>query len=414
MLRAGSRAWRLVTPAPLRGLAQPVMAALAEFRVLSIVAPPEREFRPGALVVSGFFSESRGISQAARLTVAGLTAAGFTPVQHDLRDVIAAGPGARKKLPSDPGGVWITHVNAPEAMHALGYLDPASWRGRYRIGFWVWELELIPAAWVRASRVFHEIWVPSRFVADAMTASGVTTPIRVMPHPVALGAPPKRNRPAFELAEDDFIVLSMGDLRSSLTRKNLLGAVAIYRCAFPEPVPGRSMIVKVQSTDPHPAIDAAVSAAIAGRPDITLLADSLSTVDAQSLIASADVFLSPHRSEGFGLPLAEAFMAGVPALATGWSGNLDFMGEVPKLLIRNTLVPVSDPHGIYKGEYQGQGQRWAEPDLDDAAQTLRRLAEFPDLRADLAARGRKAVEAQATAWSREALAATELARLTAK
>jgi glycosyltransferase involved in cell wall biosynthesis len=299
-------------------------------------------------------------------------------------------------------------------MHALGVLDPASWRGRYRIGYWVWELERIPPAWARASRAFHEIWVPSRFVAEAMKASGVTIPVRVMPHPVALAPTPKRNRPAFQLGENDFVVLSMGDLRSSLTRKNLLGAIAIYRHAFPESAPGRRMIVKVQSTDPHPTIDAAVSAVIGGRPDITLMADSLSTEDAQSLIASADVFLSPHRSEGFGLPLAEAFMAGVPALATGWSGNLDFMGEVPKLLVRNTLVRVEDPHGIYQAHYEGRGQRWAEPDLEDAAQALRRLADYPGLRADLAAQGRRAVEAQTSAWSREALSDSELARLAAK
>jgi glycosyltransferase involved in cell wall biosynthesis len=410
MLRAGSRAWRVVAPAPLRGLAQPVMAAVAERKVFAALAALEPALQPGPLIVSGFFFEGRGISQAAHLTVTGLKSAGLNPVEHDLRPVIAAGPGANSRLPFDPGGVWLMHVNAPEAIHALAYLDPASWRGRYRIGFWVWELERMPASWVRASRAFHEIWVPSRFVADAMKASGIATPIRIMPHPAALAPAPKRNRPTFQLTEDDFIVLSMGDLRSSLTRKNLLGAISIYRRAFPEAASGRRMIVKVQSTDPHPAIDAAVSAAIAGRLDITLLADSLSTADAQSLIASADVFLSPHRSEGFGLPLAEAFLAGVPALATGWSGNLDFMSEVPNLLIGHSFVPAADPHGVYKAS----GQRWAEPDEQDAAAKLSRLVENPGLRAELAAKGRKAVENQAAAWSREALSGSHLARLAAK
>ncbi len=410
VLRAGSRAWRAVTPAQLRGLAQPVMAAVAERKVFAALSSPEPQFRSGPLVVSGFFSEGRGISQAARLTLAGLRAAGLDPIEHDLRPVISAGPGAGSKLLFDPGGVWVMHLNAPEAIHALAYLDPASWRGRYRIGFWVWELERIPASWVRASRAFHEIWVPSRFVADAMKASGVAAPIRIMPHPVALAPAAGRNRTAFQLAEGDFVVLSMGDLRSSLTRKNLLGAISIYRRAFPDAAAGRRMIVKVQSTDPHPAIDAAVSAAIGGRSDITLLADSLSTADAQSLIASADVFLSPHRSEGYGLPLAEAFLAGVPALATGWSGNLDFMAGVPDLLIGHSFVSAEDPHGVYKAS----GQRWAEPDEEDAAAKLRRLAENPALRAELATSGRKAVEAQAAVWSREALSGSDLVRLAAK
>jgi glycosyltransferase involved in cell wall biosynthesis len=298
-------------------------------------------------------------------------------------------------------------------MHALGYLDPDSWRGRYRIGFWVWELERVPASWTRASRVFHEIWVPSRFVADAMIASGVATPVRLMPHPVALAPAPRRDRAALQIADGDFVVLAMSDLRSSLRRKNLLGAIAIFRHAFPEPRSNRRLIVKTQPADSqtsHPIVDAAISNAIAGRPDITLLSERFSTVGAQSIIASADVFLSPHRSEGFGLPLAEAFLAGVPALATCWSGNLDFMREVPQLLIGNTLVPVADPRGPYKASRQ----RWAEPDLVDAAAKLRRLAESSSLRAELAARGRKAVVAQASAWSREALLGSGLERFSAK
>ena len=257
--------------------------------------------------------------------------------------MIAAGPGARAPLPFDPGGVWITHVNAPEAMHALGYLDPASWRGRYRIGFWVWELERIPAAWIRASRAFHEIWVPSRFVADAMSASGVPRRSASCRIRSRSEQPRKRNRAPFQFAENEFVVLSMGDLSSSLARKNLLGAIAIYRQAFPEAALGRRHDREGAGNRPHAAIDAAVSAAIAGRPDIILMADKLSAADARSLIASADVFLSPHRSEGFGLPLAEAFLAGVPALATGWSGNLDFMSGLPDLLIPHTLAPVDDP-----------------------------------------------------------------------
>ena len=399
VLRAGSRAWRLAAPAPLRGLARPAMAAIAERRVLEALASPESSPTPGPLIVSGFLTESRGVSEAARLTLAGLRSGGLSPEVHDLRPVLDGGPGARSPLPFDPGGIWLVHANAPEAIHALSYLDPGSWRGRRRIGYWVWELGRVPASWVRASRAFHEIWTPSRFAADTILASDVTTPVRVMPHPVALSQPAGRDRAAFQIPEGDFVVLSMGDLRSSLTRKNLLGAIEIYRRAFPEAAAGRRMIVKVQSTDPHPAIDAAVEAAISGRPDIILLADTLPVVGVKKLIASADILLSPHRAEGFGLPLAEAFMAGIPALATGWSGNLDFMGDIPELLIRHRLVPVQDPYGIYKAP----GRMWAEPDMDDAAARLRSLAGSKSFRAALAARGRKAVEAQAAAWSRETL-----------
>lgn len=126
------------------------------------------------------------------------------------------------------------------------------------------------------------------------------------------------------------------------------------------------------------------------------------------LVASASAILSPHRSEGFGLPLAEAFLADVPALATGWSGNMEFMSGLPELLIRSKPVQVDDAYGVYRAS----GQTWAEPDLEDAATKLRALAASPELRRSLAERGRRAVEALSAPWRREALMDTAIGRLT--
>jgi glycosyltransferase involved in cell wall biosynthesis len=298
-------------------------------------------------------------------------------------------------------------VNAPEILQALGCLDPSSWLGRYRIGYWVYELQRVPDSWVRVSRAFHEIWAPSQFVADALRAAGVRVPVRVMPHPVALGglkAAP--DRAAFKIPQNDFAVLAMGDLTSSAARKNIIGAIAVYTRAFPEPGHQR-LILKVQATDPHPSMQAEIEKAAGGRPDISWLSESLSTADTLKLIASCDTLLSPHRSEGYGLPLAEAFLLGIPALATGWSGNMDFMGGITELLIRHDPVVVQDPYGIYRM----RGQTWAEPDVADAAKKLHALAGSADLRARLAAQGRAGVEAQAVSWSRAALDKTALGRL---
>jgi len=413
VLRAGKQAWRRLAPQSLRRHAQPLVGALSERRVWAALASPEPAHQPGPLVVSGLISETKGISEAARLTLAGLRAAGYSPFAHDLRPLLDAGPGARGKLPVDrPGGVWIAHVNAPDAIHALAYLDPAAWRGRYRIGYWAWELPQLPPYWVRASSAFHELWAPSRFVADAMAASGIKTPVRIMPHPVALGpAVATPDRAAFQIPANDFVALALGDLRSSAARKNLIGAIAIFAAAFPSTGEGATqrarLIVKTQSSEAHPAFRAAAEKAAGGRPDIVFLADSLPAGDMRRLIASCDVVLSPHRSEGFGLPLAEAFLFGVPALATGWSGNLDFMSGIPQLLIHHTPVPVRDPFGVYRA----RNLSWAEPDIADGAAKLAALAASPDLRRKLAAQGRAAVEAQLADWSRERLQATALGRL---
>lgn len=411
LLPVAKRLWRALAPTPMRGLAGPIVLRMATQRARALLERGEPAPAPGPLIVSGLLGESKGVSEGARLTVAGLAAAGFAPIAHDLRPALTRGVGADARLPTDrPGGVWLLHVNAPEMVHALAAHHSADWLGRRRIGYWAYELQPIPPAWVDAASLLHEIWVPSRFVADAIAKAGVTTPVRVMPHPVHLSQRALPDRSSFDIPAGAFTVLAMGDLASSATRKNLTGAIDIYRRAFPEPVSGPGgacLIVKTHSLAGDPRFAALAAEARAGRPDIVLLHDELSRAGVTALIASADVLLSPHRSEGFGLALAEAFLNNVPALATGWSGNLDFMGGLDQLLIPSRLVAVRDASGLY----QNKGRLWAEPDADAAAARLRALRDDPAMRAALVDRGRAAVLGLADAWTLPHLAATGLGGL---
>jgi hypothetical protein len=376
-----------------------------ERRVQAALRTERAGITPGPLVVSGLMAEAKGVSEGARLTVAALAAEGFGPVAHDLRPVFNAGGDFPTTA---PGGVWLLHVNAPEAIQALGRLRPESWLGRHRIGYWAYELPRVPASWVRIAQAFHEIWAPSSFVVDALQGSGVKTPIRLMPHPVAIGDPPGRpDRASFGIPGDAFAVLALGDLQSSATRKNLIGAISIYTAAFPSEGEAR-LIVKVREQGAFPKFLELARQYARGRQDILFMTQNLSGQDMRRLVASSSVVLSPHRSEGFGLPLAEAFLAGVPALATGWSGNMEFMSGLPELLIRSRPVQVDDAFHVYRAA----GQTWAEPDVDDAAARLRTLAASPELRRDLAEKGRRAVEALSAPWRRGALKDTPIGRLT--
>ena len=99
------------------------------------------------------------------------------------------------------------------------------------------------------------------------------------------------------------------------------------------------------------------------------------------LMAAADIVLSLHRSEGFGLVPAQAMALGKPVVATGWSGNLEFMTKDNSALVYYSLVPVRDPEGAF----DAAGQKWADADVDHAAAWLRRLADDADLRASMGA-----------------------------
>jgi glycosyltransferase involved in cell wall biosynthesis len=120
--------------------------------------------------------------------------------------------------------------------------------------------------------------------------------------------------------------------------------------------------------------------------NVRLFEETLSRPEMAQLIASADVVLSLHRAEGFGLLPAEAMLQGVPVVATGWSGNLEFMTPEDSALVGYTLVPARDPQGTYTVE----GAQWADADVGEAAAWLRRLRDDPELRRALGERGRAA------------------------
>ena len=391
-------------PGAARRFVQPMVAEILERRVRMQSDKTVGARTPGPLIVSGLMAEAKGVSQGARLSLAAFQAADLEPIAHDVRLLFDRHHEAGAFFPTEQkGGVWFLHVNAPEAIHALSALNPVHWRNRYRIAYWAYELPRVPALWVRASAAFDEIWAPSQFVADALRSSGVTAPVRLMPHPVALGMRPAiRKRDAFGIPENAFAVLALADLQSSAARKNLLGAIAIYMQAFPSSVlahqPTR-LIVKVREDAAHPTFLAQARHAAQGRPDIHFITGNLSADGMHDLIASSSLVLSPHRAEGFGLPLAEALFAGVPVLATGWSGNVDFMTNMPELTIDYSLVPVRDPYRVYRA----RGQRWAEPDVQDAVNKLRTLAGSPDLCRRMAALGKARIQSLSEPWTRKLL-----------
>ena len=79
--------------------------------------------------------------------------------------------------------------------------------------------------------------------------------------------------------------------------------------------------------------------------------------------------------------LAEAMLLGKPVVATGWSGNMDFMNSVNSALVGYTLVSAVDEQGVYTMT----DQQWAEADIAQAAAWLRRLKDDEALRRQIGA-----------------------------
>jgi glycosyltransferase involved in cell wall biosynthesis len=344
-----------------------VEAEVAERAFQSRRAKVLSELVPGPLVLSGFMSDVTGIGRAGRMTLGALKAAGYRPIVHDLRR-----DPRGEKVRAAKGGVWLAHCNAPEAAYFV--MQSGLAEGRYRIGYWAWELPDLPADWAKVAPLFHELWAPSEFVADAIRRGTARwgIPVKVVPHPLPEVTDVVSRRTKFAVPDGAFAFLSMYDVRSTAARKNPMGAIEAFQKAF---APDRwDVVLLVKVVAAHESISCLndLKRRCAGWDNIQIIEEHLSDADADALIASADVFVSLHRSEGFGLSIAQAMAMGRTALVTDWSGNVDF-AQAGVVRISYLLVPVNDP----SGRYHMKDQVWAEPDLDVAVKAMVELADTP-------------------------------------
>ena len=282
----------------------------------------------------------------------------------------------------EPGGSLVVHHTGPFIPHALWALGRAQVRGRRIIGYWAWELPKLPDDWNGAFPFVHEIWVPSSFTRDAVAAA-TEKPVHVLPHPLPDVAHTPNMRAALGLPADALVVLNVFHLGSAFSRKNPIAAVKAFRRAFGDAA-DRVLAIKLVDNGAAAWARRALDEAVAGASNIRIIDRMLPQPDMSGLIAACDIVLSLHRSEGFGLVPAEAMSLGKPVVATGWSGNLEFMTPENSALVRYAMVPVEDPEQTFDGD----GQSWAEADVADAAEWLRRLADSAELRQRMGAAAR--------------------------
>jgi glycosyltransferase involved in cell wall biosynthesis len=263
---------------------------------------------------------------------------------------------------------------------------------RRMIGYWFWELEHVPLHMRQAIGLVDEIWAGSRFVTDAFAAVS-PVPVHHVPIPVAEPRASGRDRQSFgalaDLGERP-VFLTVFDHLSVTERKNPLGAIEAFRRAF-APDEGPVLVIKTMNGHQRRPNHQRVLAAADGRDDIRVWDETLNRADQMALVACADCMLSLHRSEGLGLHLAEAMWLGTPTIATAYSGNLDFMDDDNSLLIDYELVNVEHGEGVYPPT-----AKWAEPDLDQAAAAMRRIAGDPGMARRLAETGRRTMQRQPT------------------
>lgn len=287
----------------------------------------------------------------------------------------------------------LVHTNPNILNHTPGLLNVGALRSPLRIGYWAWELEAFPQGWDRFFTFYDEIWCPSAFAAQSLLQRS-PIPVVAIPHlpdwsRLDTAYHQRRRRVAAQPAQQKPVrLLTCFDYWSTTARKNPAAVIAAFQQAFPsEQATPVELLIKTSSADQFPREHNRLRRSTSHDPRIQWCDQLLEPEAMLLLLASADVLVSLHRAEGFGLVLADAMALGIPVIATGYSGNLEFMPPDSAALVPWELVPIESSTGDYP-----RGCQWAEPSLGHAARWMRQLVDQPQLRLQLGERGRRAVQ----------------------
>jgi len=354
--------------------------------------------RPLSISVSGYLRDESGWGASARGYIRALRRLGVPTRLEDFSGLTSNRSGDRTVLSGQALTDWDVNlmcIDAGQHFAVLSHADANLLDRRYTIGAWAWELPRFPDRWYDRFAYYDEIWVGSSFIASAIAPISPIPVIRIPPvmapaTPVAHEQAPRdwKRRP------DEFLFLFMFDVHSHIARKNPLAVIEAFRRAFRPSEPVR-LILKCVNAESDPSGFATLHDRAAGAA-IEIHDGYVPSEQVRSLMSSCDAYVSLHRSEGIGLTIADAMGLGKPVIATGWSGNTDFMDVSNAFPVDYRLVEIEENVGPYQ-----QGETWAEPSVEHAAELMRRVV---DRRDEACARGDAARRTIQRDYSEEAIA----------
>jgi len=328
-----------------------------------------RKNRPDGINMVGYIKAEIGLGQSCRLVASAIQDSGIAFTVYNYEQVSAMRYSDKtwedKITNTAPYNINLIHINPYEMPLAYLQLGEALWEGRYNIAYWLWELGQFPKEWEQSLKLVDEIWTPSEH-ASASVRNVTDKPVHTIPYPIEMDTANLEKREFFGLPPELFLFLCMYDCNSTMERKNPMGVIHAFKLAFPEQQDDVGLIIKMNN--PQKQDMDILHAALEGYSNIHIIADVLEKQQVNSLIACADVFVSLHRAEGFGLVIAEAMYLGTPVIATNWSSNVEFMDDDSSCLVDYTLVELAQDVGPYK-----KGAIWADPDEAQAAEYMARL-----------------------------------------
>lgn len=304
--------------------------------------------------------------------------------------------------------VAIVHLN-PDSWHLLTAEQQEIIRSaKRRIGYWVWETDKLPPSWKEKLDVVDRIWAPSAYCAEVF-AKDAEVPVDIVPHPVRVPAQITTDRDAvlrrFNIDPKLRVILYIFDGASYIVRKNpeaLIRAFAKSGLA----AKGWTLVLKTKHLYDRRDAGRELTALVDKTEGVRILEVGLHADEVTSLLAAADIYASPHCSEGFGLTVAEAMAVGKPVVATDYAGTRDFLDEECGYPVAATPWTLEESHGHYLA-----GHSWAKVDETALAEALSKAArQVISGNTDIGAKAKAVIE---RGFSYEAVAAAVSASIDA-
>jgi GT2 family glycosyltransferase/glycosyltransferase involved in cell wall biosynthesis len=345
-------------------------------------APAPRELTSLGVNIAGYIASEKGVGEGVRSDIRTMQAAGIPYVLNNFAD-----PGSSNQDITfehfsfgNPYPTNLMHINADAMPEFARRKGKAYFANHYNIGYWAWELSEFPKEWHASFQYLDEIWVPSNFTLESVSRAAPIPVVRV-PHCLTEELPTLAvDRSHFGLPREPFIFLFIFDFHSYMERKNPAAVIDAFKKAFHKN-DDVLLVFKCSRPEFNPAGFRAIRERAQGIP-FQVIDQVLGREEINTLIRLSDCYVSLHRSEGFGLTIAEAMNLEKPVVATAYSGNMDFMTAGNSFPVKYRLVELDQDHGPYK-----KGNLWAQPDVDHAAQQMRFIYDNRDAAREI---GRKA------------------------
>jgi len=321
--------------------------------------------------ILGDFSGKTGLSRAGLYELDQLRVKFPQAEVHDLAEAISK--GVRVDFRDGPPLDRLYLLSPPDTYPILlSALSPERVRAAWRIGLWVWETPLFPRWWRFAIDLVDEIWTPSDYSRQSIIPAVGDIPVRLRPYPVSPSVrnegsiDPVQMRSSLGIDDDTFLGLAIMDISSCPARKNPWAHVAAWLQAFGDD-PSSVLVLKLRVSKHTRVVLDELRTLIGSSGNIRLLEKELTGDEIDALQSAADVYLSLHRAEGYGLNIHECLAFGTPVLATDFSANAEYG---PTFAGYRGLPYRPVPYRDWTGHYSEGDFCWAEVDIDAAAKAL--------------------------------------------